>query len=101
MPTPALPRQEPTPLANGVRLYREYRDMLGRPMDGKAVITGTARSEAGVVVVPAAPVTVDIVGGVLDVSLPPDTYTVVAELRTVERRSVSDSHTITLATEPA
>ena len=36
-----------------------------------------------------------MVGG-QPVATQPDTYTVVAELRTVERRSVSDSATVTL-----
>lgn len=78
---------------------REYRDAAGRPMTGKVSFTGTARTEAGDVVVVPAPIPVDVVGGVLDVWLQPDTYTVAAELRTAEGVKVTDRETVTLELE--
>lgn len=97
MPVDA-PTSEPTaPLRGTVRLHREYRDILGRPLTGNATITGQDRTEDGGRIVLPLPVEVDIVNGVLDVHLPPDTYLVEATLRTVEQARATDKVTVTIA----
>ena len=96
MPAPALPEAWPTPLPGTVTLRREYRDPLGRPMRGKVTLTGSERHDGdGLTVLPVA-VTVDLNGGVLEVALPPDTYTLTAALRTTDGERVSDSSTVVL-----
>lgn len=84
------------PLTGSVRCYREYRDVLGRPLTGVVTITGQTRTEVGGQTVLPLPVLVEIVGGVLDVNLPPDTYSLVADLRTVEQARATDKATIVL-----
>lgn len=96
MPAEAMAYQQPTPLAGTVHYRREYRDILGRPMTGAVGITGTARSVNGEAVAIPAPVTVDLVGGVLEVDLPPDTYQLNANLRTADSLRATDVDTITL-----
>lgn len=94
MPVDA-PTSEPTaPMKGTVRLLREYLDVLGRPLTGTATITGQARTEDGGRIVLPLPVEVDIVNGVLDVYLPPDTYLVEATLRTVEQARATDKVTV-------
>lgn len=97
MPTPALP-YEPTrgTLTGAVPVRREYRDLVGRPMSGKVTIVAGARGTAGNAVVPAAPVTVELVGGVLDVQLLPGTYQLAADLRTVDGDRVDDVQELVL-----
>ena len=97
MPTPALPIPWPEPIPGSVTYRRIYQDTLGRPLRGKVTITGAARTQAGDVVVPPAPVVVDVVDGTLTVDLPPDTYRITAELRTKEGAKVTDTDTITVA----
>lgn len=97
MPTDAKPQERTGALPGTVPYRREYRDALGRPMDGTVTLTGQARTELGGIVVLPAPVTVELVGGVLDVHLPPDTYTLQATLRTVDRDRTADSDTVTVA----
>lgn len=96
MPADALPEPWAVPLDGSVRLRREYRDVLGRPMRGTATITGTARQEAGQQVVIPASVDVELVAGVLEVDLPPDTYLVTASLWTASGSRASDTTTVAL-----
>lgn len=96
MPAPALPQPFPEPLPGTAPLRREYRDALGRPMTGTVTITGTQRHTAGERVTPVAPVVADLVAGVLEVDLPPDTYTLTAALRTVDGNRVGDTDTANL-----
>ena len=96
MPDPALPIPRSTPLEGTAHLVRLYADPLGRPMRGVVTISGGARSELGSSVVVPAPVTVELVDGVLDVSLPPGDYSIVAMLRTIDGERVSDQDTVTL-----
>ena len=95
MPVDARPHR-PHPLPGTVTLHRVYRDALGRPMTGTVTLTGRRRHTLGGNVVPTAPVTVPVDGGVLHVFLPPDTYTVVAALRTADGARVQDTETIVL-----
>lgn len=99
MPVDALPVPWDTggSLDGTVPYRREYRDALRRLVkSGTVTIAGQARTERdGVVTVPA-PVTVELVGGVLDVHLAPGTYTIAATLRTVDGERTSDSDTVTL-----
>lgn len=96
MPAEAKPIPGPVRLPGTVHYRREYRDVLGRPMRGTATVVGAARTElGGSVVIPAA-VTVEIVGGILEVDLPPDTYTIAANLRTVDGVRVTDTDTVTI-----
>lgn len=86
-----MPWAEPTPGA--VTYVRQYRDVLGRPMRGVVTITPTKLAVGDVV---AGPVTVELVGGELSVSLPPGSYTLTASLRTEEGARVTDTSTATL-----
>ncbi len=80
----------PVPL--GVYPYRqEYRDTLDRPMSGRVTITVTGRRDG---------VVVDLVDGVLDVSLPPNTYELYAQLRTVDGDRAVRQTDLTLPQEP-
>lgn len=85
MPAEALPYDaRPTGATPTGRLYRVYADALSRPMRGQITLQGQTRTEVDGRVVLPAPVLVDLVDGVLDVTLPPDTYTLTAALRTVD-----------------
>src|SRR4051812_42645432 len=84
-------------LPGTVRLYREYRDVLGRPLTGLATITGQSRTEADGQVVLPVPVVVEIIAGVLDVHLPPDTYQLDVTLRSAEQARATDTTTVELA----
>lgn len=96
MPVDALPESWPEPLPGTAPLRREYRDILGRPLRGVVTITGSTRTEDdGRVILPLA-VNVELVGGVLEVDLPPDTYTLSAALRSVDGSRSSDAATVTL-----
>lgn len=97
MPADALPVPWSTPLSGTVHYRREYRDVLGRAMRGSATITGTARTDTGGAVVIPATVTVELTAGVLEVDLPPDTYTIAADLRTADGVRTSDTDTVTLS----
>lgn len=79
------PGDEPPVNDGRVRYRRDYRDVLGRPLSGELVLTGTARTDAdGRTTVPV-PVQVYLSdSGVLDVYLPPDRYTVREVLFTVD-----------------
>lgn len=74
------------------RWRRDYRDALGRPMSGQAVLYPRSDGTS------PAPITVDIVDGVVDAALPSGTYNV-AE-RTVSADGVeqpfSGSYTLTI-----
>jgi hypothetical protein len=96
MPADALPQPWVVPLEGSVRLRREYRDVLGRPLRGTATITGTVEREAGGRVVIPASVEAELVDGVLEVYLPPDTYLVTADLRTANGARASYSTTVDL-----
>lgn len=70
-----------------VTYRREYRDGLGRAMIGDVTFTGRTGAKLDGVTIPPTRVTVPLtkeMGGVLEVTLLPDTYTVVATLRTVD-----------------
>lgn len=97
MPADALPIPQPVRLPGSVHYRREYRDILGRPLSGSATITGTARTDTGGAVTVPAAVTVELVGGVLEVDLPPDAYTIAAALRTVDGVRATDTDEVTLA----
>lgn len=84
-------------LPGTVHYRREYRDALGRPMRGRVTITGAARSEHDGVVTLPAPVVVDVADGILDVDLPPDTYTITAALRTRDGDRASETLKVALA----
>lgn len=99
MPADALPVAWPAPLPGAVRYQRYYRDPAGRPLAGKVTITGVERTQDGAQVVVPAAVTVKLVGGSLDVDLSPDTYTLVAELRTVDGVRATDKDTITVGSD--
>lgn len=102
MPADALPQPRPgTRILPGTAPYRRaWADPLGRPLRGKVVLTGQTRIEAGVLVVLPAPVTVELVDGVLDVILPCGPYRMAADLRTVDGAPVSDDGTFTVSPEP-
>lgn len=95
MPVNALP-QSTAPLAGAVRLRREYRDALGRPMTGRARITGAQRAQDGEAVIVPAAVHADVLAGVLDVELPAGTYTLTAVLTTVDGNRADDTETVEL-----
>lgn len=96
MPADALPQPWPEQSRTGSNYRREYRDVLGRPMSGSVTITGTARNDDGGTVTVPSPVVVELDAGVLDVHLPADTYTVVAQLATVDKSRVTDNDTVTI-----
>lgn len=100
MTAPEQPQPYPgdliEPLPGLVHYRREYRDILGRPMRGKATITGQARTEAGGAVIVPATVAVGLINGVLEADLPPDTYTIAAALHTADGKRASDTETVTL-----
>lgn len=96
MPMDALPIPPARAHEGAVRLHREYRDALGRPMAGQVRIAGAARSQDGHRVVVQAAVGVELVGGVLDVQLPPGDYALTATLTTVDGNRADDTETLTL-----
>jgi hypothetical protein len=79
-----------------IPLRREYHDLLQRPMSGTVTITGSQASRAGTRNVLPEPVRVPLVNGVLDVLLPADTYTLVADLWSVDDVQSRDEDTVTL-----
>ena len=87
-PSEPLPYPGDTLPDGALSLRRDYVDILGRPMRGKVRITGTSG---------AAPVIVKVEGGVLEVALPPDTYTLDAELHTADGFKETRSDVIVLA----
>lgn len=95
MPADALP-QAASPLTGALPLRREYRDALGRPMTGRVRITGAQRAQAGEAVTVPAAVNADVPAGVLDVALPPGTYTLAAALTTVDGNRADDTETVEL-----
>ncbi len=96
MPDDALPQPWTTPMPGAVRYRRMYRDALGRPMSGTVTFTGTTGHDTGDVAVPAAPVTVTLVDGAVDVHLPADTYSFAAALRTADGARTADQGTVVL-----
>lgn len=93
MPADALPI---APVGVGASLRRDYRDVLGRPMSGTVRITGAQRAQAGEAVTVPAAVNADVPAGVLDVALPPGTYTLAAALTTVDGNRADDTETVEL-----
>lgn len=96
MPDPALPVNRPEDQDGSVLYRRAFRDALSRPLTGKVVIVGTRRHEINGSVILPVPFTVQLVNGVLEARLPPDTYKAEAELRTREGATVTDAFQITL-----
>lgn len=99
MPVDALPVAWGAGGPDTVTYRREYRDLLGRPMRGQVTVTGTTRWSSDQAVTLPAPVVVELVGGVLEVDLPPDTYSLVAALRTVDGERANDSDEVILSTD--
>jgi hypothetical protein len=91
MPADALPVPWAEPVPGAVTYRREYRDLLGRPLRGTVTITATTRADVDGHAVVAAPVSVELAGGVLAVSLLPGAYTLAADLRTAEGVRVADT----------
>jgi hypothetical protein len=98
MPVDALPQPHPVAVPGTVTYRHEYRDALGRPLRGTVTLTGrTGIVLDGLTVLPA-PVPGGLVGGVLEVDLPPDTYRLEGVLRTAEGVRVTVRDEITLET---
>lgn len=96
MPVDALPVPNAAGLPGSVTYRHAYRDPLGRPMSGVATITGSVRIVAGHTTVVPVTVTAKIADGLLEVTLPPGEYRIVAALRTKDGRRAPDTHTVTL-----
>lgn len=98
MPSEALPVNRTAPPKGTVTLRRTYVDALNRPLTGSITLTGTkTTTNGGVVHLGAAPVTVALVGGLLEVDLPPDTYRLTAALRTVDGHRITSDETVTVS----
>lgn len=96
MPVDALPQPWSDPLPGRVRLRREFRDALGRPLTGSVTLTGSAGAVLGGVTVPPVAVAAPVDGGVLEVDLLPDAYRLEGVLRTREGARVTVRDEITL-----
>lgn len=96
MPVDAQPVPWPEPVSGEVQLRRVYLDALKRPLVGEVTISGNQRAASGGTVVVSADVRARLVDGVLDVSLPPGTYSLTATLRTVDGAPVTDKDEVTL-----
>lgn len=95
MPDPALPRARFLP---GQTIYvRHYVDALRRPMEGEVTLTprGTHAIDDHVVV--AAPVTVSLQLGSLQIALLPGVYRVRAQLKTVDGTLLVHEDEVTVA----
>ena len=93
MPDDAQPRPWPQPPQGTVRLRREYRDPLGRPLAGEVTITGRTRQQAGETVTAPVPVVVPLARGVLEADLPPGTYDLAVSLRSADNKRFSEVET--------
>jgi hypothetical protein len=98
MPVDALPQPHPVAVPGTVTYRHEYRDALGRPLRGTVTLTGRTGADLDGLTVPPAPVPGELVGGVLEVDLPPDTYRLEGVLRTAEGARVTVRDEITLET---
>lgn len=96
MPVDALPVPAAAGLPGSVTHRHVYRDSLGRPMNGVATITGSVRSVDGHTTVVPVAVTAKVADGLLEVTLPPGEYRIVAALRTQDGRRASDVDTVSL-----
>ena len=96
MPTDALPVPPAVPVPGAVPFRHEYRDALGRALVGSVTLTPETRTAAPGVTIPAAPLTVPVVAGVLAVDLPPGIYQLRADLRTVDGASVVDTDRVSI-----
>lgn len=96
MPQEALPIPHDPMNRSLIEFRREYRDLLQRPMKGRVTLTGSQSSSSGVRHVLPAPVTIELVDGLLDVRLPADTYTITADLWSVDDVQSRDEDTVTL-----
>lgn len=97
MAVPARPIPNSPVDSSKIRLIRRFHDLAGRPLIGRTTITGTVVTQAGgSVIVPGAS-SVDLVDGVLDVQLPPDTYHLLTEAYSVDRIASTHEETVTLS----
>lgn len=94
------PQPEPYPgdvrKPSGPVLRLEYRDALGRPMSGTATIINRQPVIVDGVITPASSVVATVADGILEEQLPPNTYQVQAQLRTVDGNTFIDAQTVTL-----
>jgi len=94
MPVDALPAPSAIPVPGAVSFRHEYRDALGRPLVGSVTLTPETRTALRGVTIPAAPLVVPVVAGVLAADLPPGIYQLRADLRTVDGAPVVDTDRI-------
>lgn len=88
MPEKALPIAPPRPIEGLVNLYRAYYDLLHRPMNGTVTITGTISDDT---------VKAVLINGVLELNLPPDTYSLIAELWNTDGATSSRTEVVELS----
>lgn len=96
MPVDALPIPPPVPAPGAVAYRHEYRDALGRPLVGSVTLTPETRTAVRGLTIPPAPITLQVVAGVLSASLPVGIYQVRADLRTVDGASVTDTDRVVI-----
>lgn len=100
MPDPALPTPLPVePGQTKVRLHREYRDALGRPMTGRVILTPVQQTESGTAYILPVPVRIELIGGEAEAYVAPGPYQLSGVLRTADRASVVISTLIELPEE--
>ncbi len=99
-PTPFAGDVVTADLGRTVPLRRRYLDALGHPLSGSVILTGSRGHTHGETVIPAAPVPVELVDGLLEVRLPPDTYRLSGELHTAAGDRVPVSAEIVLEEAP-
>lgn len=98
MPQEALP-VAPAPITRRGNLRREFFDPLLRPMSGTVILTGSEVTREGEATVVPVRVKVPLLDGVLSVFLPPDTYTLEADLWTLDDVQVHYSDMVVVGGE--
>ena len=96
MPIPARPAPR-IQFAGAIRLHRVYVDHLQRPLSGTVLVISREAATEGDAVIPAGPTPVNLVGGVLDIPLPPGRYRLLAQLRAADGSLVRDDREVVLA----